>query len=52
MVYSATLETFPGLYMFMSFGSLLTAGLLNIYLYTQRHRMIIRDDQGEEHEMS
>eukprot|EP00093_Oithona_nana_P002809 02809.XXX_105651_105076_1 [CDS] Oithona nana genome sequencing. len=57
-VYSATLEVFPGFYMFMSSFSLLIAGLINFYLYTQRHRMILKDEgqqrqqQHEQHEMS
>lgn len=57
-VYSATLEVFPGFYMFMSSSSLLIAGLINFYLYTQRHRMILKDEgqqrqqQHEQHEMS
>ena len=58
-VYSATLEIFPGLYMFMSSFSLFIAGLINSYLYTQRHRMNLKDEgdqqrqqQQEQHEMS
>lgn len=45
--------------MFMSSFSLHIAGLINLYLYTQRHRMNLKDEgdqqrqqQQEQHEMS
>lgn len=38
-LYNATVGTFPGAFMILTAAATFLASILNLYLYTQRHRM-------------